>query len=199
VLVRVVVGVTRRAVTAAAVGLAGHVALYRTLWPNDTVHGYLSWYEPLVAALSLTAVAALVLLVAAAWAARRLGRRPRILKLPAPGRTFVATTVGLAGSGFAYLLVQETVEHSIGERGFVLATFSPGQLLGLLIGLVAASLLLALAIRVGERAIRAAVGTEVAPKCGAEARWSVRQAERRPYRPLAGRFALRAPPGLSTV
>jgi hypothetical protein len=189
-----IVRLARRGLAGAVVGLCGHAALYRSLWPGDTIHGYLGWYELAVAVLSLAAVVALV----AGLAVSLRGRRPAWLAL-GPQGTYAGCVVELAVSGLVWLYVQETLERSIPHHGLVLAAFAPGQLIGALVGLAAAALVLALLLRAGERIVRSVLGGRAVADGETVAGWSIRPADRRPHRPLAVRSGLRAPPVLSTA
>jgi hypothetical protein len=188
-----------RCLAAAVVGLVAHAALYRSLWPNDHVHGYLGWYTLVVAALSLGAIVGLVVALAFALRARRLGRPVAALSAVQPERSYGMYVTDLAFSGLAWVYLQETLEHSILNRELVFATFGPAQVLGLLLGLAAAALVLGLLLRAGARVIRAVLRRGDVVVGAPTPLWTPHPAERRTRRPLAARLALRAPPLPSTA
>ncbi len=189
----------RRCLAAAIVGLGAHAALYQSLWPNDNVHGYLGWYTLIVAVVSLVAIAGLVVALAFALRMRRLGRPVPALGVAGPERTYGLYVADLAISGLVWVYLQETLERSIPNRELVFATFGPGQVLGLLLGLAAGALVLGFLMRAGARAVRALLVRGNAVVGEPTAGWTPNPAERRAWRPLAARFALRAPPFISTA
>jgi len=188
-----------RCLAAAVVGLVSHAALYRSLWPNDNVHGYLGWYTLVVAVLSLGAIAGLGVLLAVALRARRLGRPFQALGFAHPERTYGLHVADLAVSGLVWIYLQETLEHNIASRELVFVAFGPEQVLALLFGLTGAALVLALLLRAGARVVRAVLRRTDAVVGVSTPLWTPHPAERRGLRPLAARFALRAPPLLSTA
>ena len=191
---RLVIRVTRRILFAAVCALVAHVAAY-ALWPKDDGHGYLSWYEPLVAGLSLVAIAGLVVLLAFVLLARRLGRRFHLPGPPPPHRSLGALVVVIGGSGLAYLVVQESVERSVAAGTPLFASFTPSQWLVVFAGLVSAALVLACAMRLGETIVESVLSRTAPPAERRCARaWSVIVGDLRRGRPLALRSALRAPP-----
>ena len=103
----------RRCLAAAVVGLVAHAALYRSLWPNDNVHGYLGWYTLIVAVVSLVAIAGLVVALAFALRARRRGR-----PVPALGAVWsradatASTSPTSPISGLVWVYLQETFEQA---------------------------------------------------------------------------------------
>jgi hypothetical protein len=195
---RLVTHASRGALPAAVCALAAHVAAYRTLWPKDGMHGYLGWYEPLVAGLSLAAVAGLLVLLAFVLVARRHGRRFHLPGTPISHRPLSARIGGMASSGLAYLIVQESLERSVAAGTLQLASLTPSQWLVVFVGLGSAALVLALAIQVGETAVGSVLRDARVPAEGQTApAWSVIVAELLRSRPLALRSALRAPPVLS--
>lgn len=190
---------TRRVILASVCALVAHAAAYGTLVPHDGMHGYLGWYEPLVAALSLAAIAGLLLLLAAALVAHRRGRRLRLPGAPLADRPLGTLAVQIAVSGLAYLIAQESLERSIADGGPRLAAFAPGQWLVVLVVLVVTGFVLALALRLAGVAVRAVLGRVPAFVSAGDrrsSRWSVVVAEQRRSRPLAVGAALRAPPAL---
>ena len=116
------IGVLGRILAAAVCALAGHIALYQTVLPTDEVHGYLSWYEPAIAGLSLAAVVGLVGLVL-------FGLLHRDFRLPwlRADRSFDNCTMRLAMSGLAFLLVQETIERGVAAHSLSLVSVADGR------------------------------------------------------------------------
>lgn len=183
-----------RILAAAVCALAGHIALYQTVLPTDEVHGYLSWYEPAIAGLSLAAVVGLVGLVL-------FGLLHRDFRLPwlRADRSFDQSAIRLAMSGLAFLLVQETIEHSVAAHSLSLVSVADGRWFAVLVVVTASAAALAFLARLGRRAVRALLAEKrlrperriVAPA------WSTAPRERRRSRPLALHGALRAPPAFS--
>ena len=170
-----------RVVASAVCALAAHAVVYGTFWPTDGAHGYFGWYQPLSVA-SLAGLAALLAV-------------PRL-------RSFVpwrALSVGesarsLAASSLAFLVAQESLERTLAAGHPAFAAFTPSQWLLLLLALAAAALALSFALRaVLGRAPSDLASAPAGPTTG----WSVRVGSPRRSRPLAGRFALRAPPAPS--
>jgi hypothetical protein len=181
----------------AVCALATHALVYRTLWPSDGVHGYFGWYEPAVAAASLTALAGLLGFVAVAWLARQSGRPLRpIASIDSPN-TFATTARSLGASSLVFLLVQESVERSVEAGHPALQVFTPSEWLVLLAGLAATSVLLAVGLRLATVVV-ARVLASAPPRAPRHRQstigWSVVTFVWRRLRPLAERFALRAPP-----
>jgi hypothetical protein len=177
--------------------LAAHALVYRTLWPSDGVHAYFGWYEPLVAAVSLAALAGLLGFVAVALVARRCGRPLRPRGWTTSADTLPATARSLGSASLVLLLLQESVERSVEAGRPAFQAFSPSQWLVLLACLAALSLLLALGLRAARAVVRRAL--EAPPRRRADDRWLATGRRlaadgRRRLRPLAERFALRAPP-----
>jgi hypothetical protein len=168
-----------RLIPAAVCALGAHALLYGTFRPEDGLHGYLGWYEPGVAVVALG-----VLLVV----------RPAFLRTRLP---IGETARSLSLTTLFVLLAQESIERSVQMGQPAFAVITPSQSLVLLVGVAATALLLAFALRAGQvviqllRPARTRATTTVA-------RWSVVTVHRGPVRPLAQRFALRAPPQLAT-
>jgi hypothetical protein len=189
-----VIGVLGRILAAAVCALAGHIALYQAVLPADEVHGYLSWYEPAIAGLSLAAVAGLAGLVL-------VGLLNRDFRLPClrPGRSFDQSAIRLGMAGVAFLIVQETIEHSVADHSLSFVSVADGRWLAVLAVVAASAAALAFLARLGDRAVRALLAEKrlrserliVVPA------WSRAPGERRRSRPLALHGALRAPPALS--
>jgi len=139
------------------------------------MHGYFGWYEP---ALALAALATLVLV------------RPTWLRTRTP---IGETARRISTAALVLLLAQETVERSLEAGRPSFAALTPSQLLVLLVGIVASALLLAVTLRAGQ-AVAGRLLRRPAPRLRTAVRWSVVTVRCRRTRPLAGRFALRAPP-----
>jgi len=95
------------------------------------------------------------------------------------------------------LLAQESLERTFQSGHPAFAALTPSQWLVLLVGVAATALVLAFALRAGQVVIGLLHPTR-GPRMPAVARWSVVTTHRGPARPLAQRFALRAPPPLAT-
>jgi hypothetical protein len=100
--------------------LVAHAAVYRSLVPDDGLHGYFGWYVPLVTVASLSSLLAVVV------AGICSGSRPaRVIRLCLPARSTTCrgrTVACLASGGLAFLLVQESLERSLATGAFSLAT-----------------------------------------------------------------------------
>ena len=188
------IGVLGRILAAAVCALAGHIALYQAVLPADEVHGYLSWYEPAIAGVSLAAVAGLVGLVL-------FGLLHRDFRLPClgAGRSFDQSAIRLAMSGLAFLLVQETIEHSVAAHSLVFVSVAEGRWLAVLVVVTASATALAFLARLGRRAVHAIFAEKhLRPERQiVVAAWRTHAGELRRSRPLALHAALRAPPALS--
>jgi hypothetical protein len=167
-----------RLIPAAVCALGAHALLYGTFRPGDGLHGYLGWYEP---ALTVAVIATLLVL------------RPVWLRSRG---SIVETARRLSTAALFVLLVQESLEHSLAAGHPALSLLTPSQLLVVVLGVAVTALLLAFALRAGQLVL----GLLHAPRTArllAAARWSVVTVQRGPARPLAERFALRAPPLLA--
>jgi hypothetical protein len=167
-----------RLLTAAVCALGAHALLYGTFRPGDGLHGYFGWYEP---ALALAAFVELLLL------------RPARLQMRYP---IGETTRRLSVTALFVLLAQESLERSLQVGHPVFAAFTPSQLLVLLAGVAAAAFALAVALRAGH-VVAALFVRSRSLRRRTLAPWSVVTVPRRRARPLAGQFALRAPPLLA--
>lgn len=167
-----------RLIPAAVCALGAHALLYGTFRPEDGLHGYLGWYEP-----GLAVVALAVLLVV----------RPAFLRTRLP---IGETARSLSLTTLFVLLAQESIERSVQMGQPAFAVMTPSQWLVLLVGVAATALLLAFALRAGQVVIHLLRPTRTRATT-AVARWSVVTVHRGPARPLAQRFALRAPPQLA--
>jgi hypothetical protein len=199
-LVRRITVSLKRLPAVAVCALATHALVYRTFWPADGLHGYFGWYEPVVALASLVSLAGLGGFVALAYAARRSGRPlgwVAAVDSPAPTAPMVRS---LVTSSLAFLLIQESVERSVQAGHPVFQLFTPFEWLLLLAGLAATSSLMAVGLRLARMVVGRVLGSPPPPRRSQRRlglRWSLVTCNRRRPRPLAGRFALRAPPLLS--
>jgi hypothetical protein len=164
-----------RLIPAAVCALGAHAILYGTFRPGDGLHGYFGWYEP---ALAVLALAALLVLRPASLRTR--------LPIGETARRISMTTLFV-------LLAQESLERTLQSGHPAVAALTPSQLLVLLLGVVATAVLLAFALRAGQVVIALLRGGR-RPRLLIVARWSIVTLRRGPARPLALRFALRAPP-----
>jgi hypothetical protein len=164
-----------RLLSAAVCALGAHGVVYGTLRPGDGLHGYLGWYEP---AVGLASVVALLLL------------RPAWLRTRRPVEE---TARRIATTALVVLLVQESFERSLDAGRPMFVAMTPSQWLLLLVAVAATAALLAFALRAGQ-AVVALLLRPVTARPRAVASWSVVTVSPRPARPLAERFALRAPP-----
>jgi hypothetical protein len=171
--------------------LTAHAALYRSFRPGDGVHSYFGWYEPAVAVLS----AASALVVVAAAVAAMLGRRSRTLAALRATPPTVRSAVRLAAFAIGWLVVQETIERSVGAGAFEPATFGAARW-SIIVGATAiAAGALTLLARVSVALVVALVATT--PKRVARLRGVARltvSVPPRKRRALADRRGLRAPP-----
>jgi hypothetical protein len=182
----------------ALIALAGHLALYRTFLPGDGAHAYFAWYEPIVAGLSVGAVAMLaLLLLAAATGDARLRRRVAPVLLPAARQRlpFGIRATRLALAGVAFLACQETLERSLSEGRPATAAFSTPQLLLLLLVIASSASLVAFVERSCSELIALVVRAALRPrvKTGVQLPPAPRIVARR-RNPLAELRGLRAPP-----
>jgi hypothetical protein len=179
-----------RFLAVAVCALAGHVMLYQAVLPSDEAHGYLSWYEPAIAGLSLAAVAGLAGLVL-------YGLVRRDFRLPLRnGPSFDRSATRLAVAGVAFLLVQETIEHSVADHSLSVVSVADGRWLAALVVVAVAAAALAFLARLGERAVRALFADRQprAERVVPEVASAGAPGQRRRSRPLAHHGALRAPP-----
>ncbi|SRR6266536_2562657 len=165
-----------RLIPAAVCVLGAHALLYGTFRPGDGLHGYFGWYEPALAAVSLAAL---------------LVVRPACLRTRLP---IGETARSLSTTTLFVLLAQESVERTLQAGHPAFAAMTPSQWLVLLLGIAATAVLLTFALRAGQVALgllHQARTRWVLTAAG----WSVVTVHSGPARPLAQRFALRAPPG----
>jgi hypothetical protein len=171
---------------AAVCALAGHAALYRSLWPTGGAHGYLGSYEAGLGAAVLVAFAGLAALVASP------GLRQRFAVAPGHSVPVGARARGITGLAVTWLATQEAVEHLAAHGG---TTVAPSAWLLA----IAACLVAAVVVAWAERGARAVlVGTPDRPRrraaCAPGLRPVLARTPRR--RPIALHRALRAPPAL---
>jgi hypothetical protein len=191
-------GGLRHVLPLALIALAGHLSLYRTFAPSGGGHAYFVWYEPVVAGLSVAAIAALaVLLAAAAAGGDDLRRRLVPVLLPAAGRSTPMTVraTRLALAGVAFLVCQESLERSLSEGRLAPGAFSTSQLLLLLVVVAAAATLVAFVERSCSELIAFVV--RAAFRLRAESALATPAPQRafaRRRNPLAELRGLRAPP-----
>jgi hypothetical protein len=181
-------------VASAVCALVAHAAVYRSLLPDDGLHGYFSWYVPLVALASLGSLFAVVV-----GALRPGGRAARLIRPCLPARSTACrggTVAGLASGGLAFLVVQESLERSLGAGAFSPVSFDASTWPVLVVVLIlAAAAVLAVgrtAVVLSERAFavrRSWVGMTRPVPCSGVGRGVVRRSA------LLGLHAgLRAPP-----
>jgi len=178
---------------AAVCALVGHAALFQSFHPTDHAHGYLSWYQPLIAGLSGAAVLALAGLLVLGL----LGRRIPIPAASVHRRSFDQVAIRIGTSGVAFLVVQETIERSVVAGAPVAPSFAAGRWLLVLVVVAASAAVLAFLACWSERAVRKVLGETPKEAPGTVASWSTVPGTPRRSRPLALRAALRAPPNLS--
>jgi hypothetical protein len=167
-----------RLVASAVCALAAHAVVYGTLSPADGAHRYFGWYQPL----SLACLAALVALLAV----------PRLRSfVPWRPVSVSATARSLAASSLAFLVAQESLERTLSSGHAAFVAFTPSQWLLVLLAVAAAALALSFALRA---VLGRAAATSAPAPISSAVSWSVRSMGRRRPRPLADRFALRAPP-----
>jgi hypothetical protein len=167
-----------RLLPAAVCALGAHGLLYGTFRPADGVHGYFGWYQPTLAVLSLSALLLL---------------RPACLRTRLP---VGETARRLSAAALVLFLAQESLERSLQSGQPAFAVLTPSQWLALLAGIAASALALAFALRAGQVLVDR-LTCERRIRTRAVAAWSVVTVSRRVARPLAERFALRAPPLLA--
>jgi len=169
-----------RLLPVAVCALGAHAILYGTFRPGDGLHGYFGWYEPGLALVSLAAV----LLLRPVWLRTRLpiGEAARRISTGA----------------LLFLLAQESLERSLQAGHPAFAVMTPSQWLVLLAGVAATAFALAVALRAGHAVMSLLLRHHPARAARIVLGWSVVTVARGPARPLALRFALRAPPLLAS-
>jgi hypothetical protein len=172
-------GVPRRLIPAAICALGAHALLYGSFRPDDGLHGYLGWYEPVLA---VAAIAAVVLV------------RPASLRSPLP---IGDTARGLATWALLVVLVQESLERSVQVGHPAVAALTPSGWLVLVIGVTATAFVLALALRAGQIVFSLITGGTPTRRLPLLVPWKTTAVALPAARPLAGNVALRAPPALA--
>lgn len=167
-----------RLLFAAVCALGAHALLYGTFLPGDGLHGYFGWYEPALAVVLLAAL---------------LAFRPAWLRTRLP---IGDTARRVSTTALVVLLAQESLERSLGSGHPAFATLSPSEWLVLVVGVAATALVLACALRAGH-AVVSLLFAGRSPRTRVHTGWSIVTVPRRPARPLAERFALRAQPLLA--
>jgi len=167
--------VPARLLSAAVCALGAHAIVYATFRPGDGLHGYLGWYE---SGLALASVIALLVV------------RPRRLLTRRPVEESARR---IAVGALLVLLAQESVERSVEAGRPTFVSLTPSHWLLLLFAVAVTAVLLAFAFRAGQ-AVVALLVRKAPERRRAVATWSVVTVSPRPARPLAERFALRAPP-----
>ena len=188
--------VVSRLPAAALCALATHTLVYRTLRPSDGAHGYFTWYEPVIAAVSAAAAAGLLLFVLVAWLARRHHHPFRRAPI-GESRSLPDAARRLGCSALLFLLAQESLERTAEAGRPAVAALTPSQWLVLLLGIAVTSLLFASAVHVARRAARRVLGSRDPGRRvvhGDASGWSVVALRPLRPRPLAERFGRRAPP-----
>jgi hypothetical protein len=171
-------GVPRRLIPAAICALGAHALLYGSFRPDDGLHGYLGWYEPVVA---IAAIAAVALIRPASWRSR----------LP-----IGETARGLSTWALLIVLAQESVERSLQTGHPAIAAMTPSGWLVIVVGVVASALVLALVLRAGQVFYSYLVGGTT-PRLPLLVRRVALAVALPAARPLAGNVALRGPPALA--
>ena len=164
-----------RLLAGAVCALGTHALLYGTFSPDDGLHGYLGWYEPAVALVALAALAVV---------------RPAALRSRRP---IADTARRVATAALFVVLAQESLERTVQQGQPPVVALRPSEWLVLLAGVALTSLALAVALRARQVALDLLSDRRARRSYAARA-WSVVTAHRRSTRPLAERFALRAPP-----
>jgi hypothetical protein len=170
----------------AVCALAAHAVAYRSFWPGDGLHGYFGWYEPLVASLSIAALAVLAVAIASSRLRPCNSLLQRVLGDGRPSRSSSAGMLAVKGLGF--LLAQETLERVLAGTAPVLAGTT------LLLMVVAVSAFAALIVLAGRSIVRFALkASPLRRRAPVLPRPRSPQIPRR-RSPLADGHGLRAPP-----
>jgi hypothetical protein len=182
--------------------LAAHAAAYRSFWPEDGVHGYFGWYEPIVGVLSGGAAATVVCLFA-------LGLRARTAAASRHERAILAwlrpwrgpsrrSGAGLAALSLGVLLVQESVERSVAVHQLALASFPASTWLVILASVALGGAVLTFLARWCIELVEIVLATRGPVLHAAEVEVApARSPVRRRRNPLATRLGMRAPPILT--
>src|SRR6476661_3676562 len=168
-----------RLIPAAVCALGAHALLYGSFRPHDGLHGYLGWYEPVLA---LQAIAAVLLIRPTAWRSRlAIGETAR----------------GFATWALFVVLAQESLERSLQVGHPAVAAMTPFGCLVLVAGLAATAFVLALALRAGQAVYAFLSEVRAARRPLLVSNALVAAVALPDARPLAGNVALRAPPALA--
>ena len=182
----------RALVATALVAQLAHAVIYGSVFPVGGAHHYFGWYVPLVAALSVGALA----LVPVALATRVLtrGRVSLAAFLPERGaEPPLGAVVRLALFSALFLLVQESSERSAVSGGLQVASLSPLTLLVAAVVLAAAAAaVVAVERTLGGLAER--TESDRGPRRVTHSTWSLRAARLPRRRPQSTHGGLRAPP-----
>jgi hypothetical protein len=188
----------RRLLPVPLCALGAHAVLYRSFFPAGGSHAYFGWYEPFVGALSLGALVALAVLAGAALVGGEGPRRLLRGALSAPGRevSLATRSTRLALASLAFLIAQETLEHSLALGRPSAAAFPAASVLVLPLALAAISLTIALVERSCRQLVALALGRASLPRVYAvlTVLRALRPARVRRRHPLASLRGLRAPP-----
>ena len=182
--------------------LAAHAAAYRSFWPEDGVHGYFGWYEPLVGVLSGASVAIVAVALALGLRARRAGPsrgeravlawlRPWRSPSPLAGARLAVLSLGV-------LLVQESVERSVGLHHVAPASFPASTWLVVLVSVALGGAALTFLARWCVELVEIVLAARGRPRRAPEPEAAPTPSPtcRRPN-PLATRLGMRAPPSSS--
>jgi hypothetical protein len=170
--------VPMRLPSAAICALGAHALLYGSFRPADGVHGYLGWYEPVLALVAITAVVIV---------------RPERLRTRLPLGDVVRS---LSLPALLILLVQESFERTVQIGHPAVVSMTPSGWLVLVVGIVATALVLGLGLRAGQAVFSLLTGDGMRHTRVALQRVASRIALP-PARPLAGNVSLRGPPALA--
>ena len=187
---RALVRLGRALVATALCAQLAHAVVYGSLFPAGGTHSYLSWYVPLIAVLSLGALA----LVPVSIGIRALTGISARAFLPerTPGSP-VRDVTRLALSAAAFFVVQESIERAASSGALHGATFSP---LTLLVAALAQVLAAATVVTL-ERTLDGLdqrTRAVARPRHNVRRRWTATAIRLAPRRPQATHGGLRAPP-----
>ena len=169
--------VPMRLLSAAICALGAHALLYGSFRPAGGVHGYLGWYEPVLA---VVAIAAVVIV------------RPERLRTRLPLGDVVRT---LSLPALLIVLVQESVERSVQLGHPAVVSMTPSGWLVLVVGIVATALVLGLALRAGQAVF--SLFSRRTRYARAAIQLVASRLELAATRPLAGNVSLRGPPAIA--
>jgi len=186
------IGLGRALVATALCAQLAHAVIYGSVFPAGGAHHYLSWYVPLVVAVSAGALA----LVPVSLATKLLtkGRISPATFLPEREPGGGLGDVGrLVLASAAFLLVQESIERSTVAGALQLATFSPLSLVvAAVVLVVAAATVVALERTLDGLGARAGATRRL--RASHRETWSATVARVARPRPQSLHGGLRAPP-----